>query len=145
MNSWFLTEYYQKSGNYHKVKIFKVMFFGTCRRKLPIFRPIELKHDNEGPWIFLFWLSVDKTWQFLSFQSLSVVSYLANTEFGVWSKVDGPKGWKWTVLKVDGRAKVDGLSKSGRSWAKPDGHLSQSGRSRTIVDGLLSQSGRSFD
>ena len=27
----------------------------------------------------------------------------------VWSKVDGQKGWKWTVLKVNGRAKMDGL------------------------------------
>ena len=43
MNSWFLTEYYQKSGNYHEVKIFKVMFFGTCRRKLPIFSPNWIK------------------------------------------------------------------------------------------------------
>ena len=43
MNSWFLTEYYQKSGNYHKVKIFKVMFFWTCRRKLPIFSPNWIK------------------------------------------------------------------------------------------------------
>ena len=24
----------------------------------------------------------------------------------VWSKVDGQKGWKYTVLKVDGRKKV---------------------------------------
>ena len=41
------------------------------------------------------------------------------------------------------RVKVDGPSKSGRSWAKLDGHSSQSGRSRTIVDGLLSQTRRS--
>ena len=34
----------------------------------------------------------------------------------------GPKGWMWTVLKVDGRAKLNGPSKSGRSWAKPDCH-----------------------
>ena len=47
-------------------------------------------------------------------------------------------GLKWTVLKVDGRAKVDGPSKSGRPWAKVDGHLSQSGRSWTKADGLLS-------
>ena len=53
----------------------------------------------------------------------------------VWSKVDGPKGWKWTIflvdgrVKVDDRAKVDGLSKSGRSvepkWTVQD----DSGRS----------------
>ena len=41
---------------------------------------------------------------------------------------------KWTVLKVDGGAKVDGLSKSGRSLAKMDVHLHQTGRSGTIVD-----------
>ena len=58
--------------------------------------------------------------------------------------MDGPKGLKWTVLKVDDRSKADAPSKSGRSWAKPDGDLSQSRRSRTIVDGLLSQSGRSW-
>ena len=51
-------------------------------------------------------------------------------------------GPKWTILKVNGRAKVDGAFKSGRSLVKLDGHLSQSGRSRTIVDSLLSQSGR---
>ena len=47
----------------------------------------------------------------------------------VWSKVDGQKGWKWTVLKMDGRAKVDGPIKSGRFWDKLDGHWRQSGRS----------------
>ena len=46
-------------------------------------------------------------------------------------------------VKVDGRAKVDGPFKSGRSSAKLDSHLHHSGRSRTIVDVLLSQSGRS--
>ena len=51
---------------------------------------------------------------------------------------------KWTVLKVNGRAKVDGAFKSGRSLVKLDGHLSQSGRSKKIVDGFLTQSGRSW-
>ena len=59
-------------------------------------------------------------------------------------EVDGPKGWKWTVLKMNGRANLDGPSKSRRSWVKLDGHSSQSGRSMTIVNGLLSQSGRSW-
>ena len=30
-------------------------------------------------------------------------------------KVGGPKGLKWTVLKVNGRLEVNGPSKSGRS------------------------------
>ena len=38
-------------------------------------------------------------------------------------------GLKWTFLKVDGRTKVDSSSKTGRSWAKLNGHLHQSGRS----------------
>ena len=42
------------------------------------------------------------------------------------------------------RVKLDGPTKSGRSWAKLDGDLGQSGRFMTIVDGLLSHSGRSF-
>ena len=47
--------------------------------------------------------------------------------FLVWSLKDGRNGWK--VFEVDGRAKVDSLSKSGRSWAKLDGHFSQGERS----------------
>ena len=59
-----------------------------------------------------------------------------------------PGFWKKSNLFLEHsmslRVKVDGPSKSGRSWAKLDGHLSQSGRSRTIVDGLFSQTGRSW-
>ena len=50
-------------------------------------------------------------------------------------KRTSPKGWKWTVLKIDRCAKVDGPSKSGRSWDKLDGFLRQSGRSWVKVDG----------
>ena len=50
----------------------------------------------------------------------------------------------WTVLKVNGLAKVDGAFKTGRSWVKLDGHLSHSGRSKKISDGPLTQNGRSW-
>ena len=52
------------------------------------------------------------------------------------SKVDGSKGWKWIVFEVNGRAKVDGLSKNGRSWVKLDGPSTVQnaiGRSRVKV------------
>ena len=42
------------------------------------------------------------------------------------SRVNGPKGRKWMVLKVNGRAKMDDPSKSGRSIMIVDGLLSQS-------------------
>ena len=45
---------------------------------------------------------------------------------------------------MDDRAKVDGLSTSGRSRAKLNGHLSQSGRSWVNVDGHSTKSGRSL-
>ena len=32
-------------------------------------------------------------------------------------------GLKWTVLKVDGRAKVEGQFRTGRSWANMDCHM----------------------
>ena len=36
--------------------------------------------------------------------------------------MDGTKGWKWSVLKVEGRAKVDGLEPNWTViWAKVDG------------------------
>ena len=60
-----------------------------------------------------------------------------------WAVGNSKRVW-WTVLKAESRAKVDGPFKSGRSWAKLNGHLSQSERSRTILDGFLSQSGRSW-
>ena len=39
-------------------------------------------------------------------------------------------GSKWAVLKVNDPAKVNGLFKKRRSWAKGDGHLYENERSR---------------
>ena len=45
------------------------------------------------------------------------------------SKMDDPKGPKWTTLKVNRNAKVEDPSKTERSRAKLNGYLNQIGRS----------------
>ena len=57
---------------------------------------------------------------------LASPSFRHSSSNQVWirSKVGVPKGWKWRVFNVEGRAKVDGPS-----GAKSDGLMSQTGRS----------------
>ena len=68
--------------------------------------------------------------------------------------MDGLKGGKWTVAKVNGPSKVDGPSESGRSRVRVDGPsesrpsqiLNDLWGNRTVqevkVDGLKDDSGR---
>ena len=48
---------------------------------------------------------------------------------GVWSKVDGDEGWKWTLYSKRSIQK----GRLGRSCAKPDGHSSKGEPSCTIL------------
>ena len=98
------------------------------------------------------WISVDHrlpSWKFWNKIAISNCNRIASWKvepgftkvgcvFRVWSKVDGPKGWKWTVLKMDGCAKL-------RSFEPKWTVMGQSSRSYSFkVDGPKMSSWTSF-
>ena len=93
-----------------------------------------------NPFTVVFSISSYSNWPF---DGSSLVFHMCTFKETIsdFKKESGPK---WTVLKVDGRAKNKDLFKNGRSLAKTDGHLCETERSRAIVDGLFSQIGRSW-